>query len=83
MSPSDLAPGGSTAGHPALTARERRGWLCYDFSNSAVVGVIVSGFLPLLVQDAALGLEWEFPVMAEGLWRARGLRAVRPAARVW
>ena len=61
MSPSDLAPGGSTAGHPALTARERRGWLCYDFSNSAVVGVIVSGFLPLLVQDAAqaaAGFPW-------------------------
>ena len=43
----------SSDDHPPLTTRERLGFIFYDFSNSAVASVIISGFLPLLVQDSA------------------------------
>jgi len=43
------------AGHPPVTKRELYAWNMYDWSNSACSSVIISGFLPLLTQDSALG----------------------------
>ena len=42
-------------GHPPLSKRELFSWFMYDWSNSACSSVIISGFLPLLTQDSALG----------------------------
>ena len=42
-------------GHPPVSIRELYSWFMYDFSNSACSAVIISGFLPLLTQDSALG----------------------------
>jgi MFS-type transporter involved in bile tolerance (Atg22 family) len=47
-----LAP--SDPEHPPTTRKERVGWYMYDFANSAISSVAISGFLPLLVQDLAL-----------------------------
>lgn len=39
--------------HPPSSAKEQFSFIAYDWSNSAVSSIAVSGFLPLLVQDAA------------------------------
>jgi MFS-type transporter involved in bile tolerance (Atg22 family) len=44
-----------SAAHPPLSKRELLSWLMYDWSNSACSSVVISGFLPLLTQDSALG----------------------------
>ena len=40
--------------HPAVTKKELHAWYAYDAGSSAVSTVVISGFLPLLVQTAGL-----------------------------
>jgi UMF1 family MFS transporter len=44
-----------SAAHPPLSKRELFSWFMYDWANSACSSVVISGFLPLLTQDSALG----------------------------
>jgi UMF1 family MFS transporter len=38
--------------HPPVSTRERWSWFMYDWSNSATSSVAISGFLPILIQEA-------------------------------
>mmetsp|Transcript_34080 Transcript_34080/g.89482 ORF Transcript_34080/g.89482 Transcript_34080/m.89482 type:complete len:622 (-) Transcript_34080:1232-3097(-) len=50
--------------HPVLTSREKHAWYSFDFANSAFMQVVMSMYLPLLLQSMALekaGFPYECP----------------------
>ena len=69
-----------SAGHPPLTKRELFSWFFYDWSNSACSSVVISGFLPLLTQDSALGAAG-FPRVCPNVVRDATLIAAAGFAR--
>lgn len=53
-SPSSTMSSAGGASGDKTTPRERKGWYMYDWANSAISSVAISGFLPLLLQETAL-----------------------------
>ena len=69
-----------SAAHPPLSKRELFSWFMYDWSNSACSSVVISGFLPLLTQDSALGAAG-FPRVCPNVVRDAALIAAAGFAR--
>jgi UMF1 family MFS transporter len=63
-----------SAEHPPVTDRERRGWYLFAWASEPISAVVISGFMPLLVQEAALGAAG-FPGVCPNVVRDAGLLA--------
>ena len=70
-----------SAAHPPLSKRELFSWFMYDWANSACSSVVISGFLPLLTQDSALGAAG-FPRVCPNVVRDAALIAAAGFAKV-
>ena len=51
-----------------MTDKERRGWYGFAFASEPISAVVISGFMPLLVQEAALGAAG-FPAVCPNVTR--------------
>ena len=67
-------PAAPSAEHPPVTDRERRGWYLFAWASEPISAVVISGFMPLLVQEAALGAAG-FPGVCPNVVRDAGLLA--------